>query len=546
MRKKNKEKYAGVKFKTVFSGVFLPTKEELLKIKELILIGKKIASLGIRDKNGGNFSFRTKDGFVIKRTGAYPYRLKVKDFVKVIKISNGKVFVLGKDEPSSEARFHWFIYQVRKDVDYIIHCHDFSAVFNRKKFKDIGYVPDLPYGTLTLAKAIKEKAKRYNYLILKNHGVVAFGKDLNTVFGLIKNMMKNLEKLSKKLPKTIELKNNHLIIIDQRFLPQKLKFIKLKKYQDVIEAIKKMKIRGAEAIGAAGAGGIFLAAQKYQGKNLNLMKKFLNQIAKKIKKVRPTAVNLSWGTEKMLKNLKAESVSQLKEEITNRYRLFLRSEMEDNFQIGEYGNKIIKTGDRILTHCNAGSLSSIWFGTGLAPIYTAHLSGKKIKVLINETRPWLQGVRLTAWEMSKAGIDYQIQVDSASGYLMQHKMVDLVLVGADRIAANGDTANKIGTYPLAVLAKKHKIPFYVAADSSSIDFKTKTGEKIKIEERETTEILEAISYYGRKISFKKAKAFNPVFDITPAKYITGIITEYGIFRPKKLKELKKILRKKEI
>lgn len=543
-KKIDKEKYKGVKFQTVFYGNFIPSKEELRKIRKLISIGKKIADLGIKDKNGGNFSFRTKGGLVIKRTGAYPFKLKPIDFVKVIKISNNKVFILGKYEPSSETRLHWFIYQVRKDINYILHCHDFSAVYNTEKFRDIGYVPTLPYGTLALARAVKEKAKTYNYLIQKNHGVIALGKDLNIAFILLRDMMKNLKKLSKKLPKTIELRNNRLVIIDQRFLPEKLKFIELKDYQSVIEAIKKMKIRGAEAIGAAGAGGIFLAAQQYRGKSLRAMKKFLTKAAGQIKKTRPTAINLSWGLKEMLKDLKAASVLELKEKIRQRYQLFLRSELGDNFRIGEYGNRLIKKGARILTHCNAGSLSSIWFGTGLAPIFAAHLAGKKIKVLINETRPWLQGARLTAWEMARAGIKYQIQIDSAAAYLMSHKMVDLVLVGADRIAANGDTANKIGTYPLAVLAKQHRIPFYVAADSASIDFKTKVGEKIKIEERSANEILEAFSYHGKKISPRGARAFNPVFDVTPAKYITGIITEYGVFKPHKLFLLKKIITRK--
>jgi len=538
MVKQTREKYIGVKFQTVCSGNFLPTKKELTKIKKLILIGKKIGKLGIKDKNGGNFSFRTKGGMVIKRTGIYPYQLKINDFVKVSKISGDKVFVFGKNEPSSESRLHWFIYQARKDVNYILHCHDFSAVYNNEKFRDIGYVSALPYGTLALAQAIKEKAKEYDYLIQKNHGVVALGREIENAFSLLENMMKNLKELSKKLPKTIELKNNQLIIIDQRLLPSKLKFIKLKNYRDVIEAIKNLKIRGAEAIGAVAAGGIFLAVQKYQGKNLRDMKKLIFQVAKKIKKTRPTAINLDWGLKEMLKNIKANSVLEMKEKIKQSYELFLRSEMEDNFQIGKYGNKIIKNGARILTHCNAGSLSSIWFGTGLAPIFTAYLAGKKIKVLIDETRPWLQGSRLTAWEMSRVGIDYQIQIDSAAEYLMSHHLVDLVLVGADRIAANGDTANKIGTYPLAVLAQRHKIPFYVSADSASIDFKTKDGGKIKIEERSNDEILNAISYGGKKVSPKGAKAFNPVFDVTPAKFITGVITEYGIFKPNQLRKLK--------
>jgi methylthioribose-1-phosphate isomerase len=189
----------------------------------------------------------------------------------------------------------------------------------------------------------------------------------------------------------------------------------------------------------------------------------------------------------------------------------------------------------ILTHCNAGSLSAIWFGTATAPIFQAFIKGKDIKVRIDETRPWLQGARLTAWEMERVGIDYSINIDSAVGYLMSHGLVDMVIVGADHIASNGDTANKIGTYPLALMAYEWKIPFYVAAVSATIDFSLKTGAEIKIEERSGDEILRDIRYKYQPISPRRAKSFNPVFDVTPNKLITGIITEHGISRPHDLK-----------
>jgi len=351
--------------------------------------------------------------------------------------------------------------------------------------------------------------------------------------------MRNLKKLLKKIPKTIELKGGKLFIIDQRLLPSRLKIIQLKNCDEAAVAIKKMKIRGAEAIGAAAAGGIFLTVRNYSGNSLMIMKKNIQQAVKKIKQTRPTAVNLFWAINQLLEKIKAKNVVNFKQEILRRYQDFLYSEVEDNLLIGEAGNRIIKNGARILTHCNAGSLSSIWFGTGLAPIFSAHLAGKKIKVLINETRPWLQGARLTAWEMWRAGIDHQVNIDSAAGYLMKQKEIDLVLVGADRIAANGDTANKIGTYTMAVLARENKIPFYVAADSSTIDFETTNSQKINIEERSSSEIIDDFRLRGKKISHRQVKAFNPVFDVTPAKYITRIITEHGVFKPNQLKLLKK-------
>lgn len=350
--------------------------------------------------------------------------------------------------------------------------------------------------------------------------------------------MKDLRKLFKKLPLTIELKEDSLRIINQTLLPEKLKFLKLKKYSQVIKAIAMMQIRGAEAIGAAGAGGIFLASLEYQKDNAKGMLKFLKRVGQKIVKTRPTAVNLAWFVNEILKDLKSSSVKKLRTEIYQRCQNLFCSEMEDNLKLGKYGNDLIKNNVRILTHCNAGSLSSIWFGTATAPIYMAYLTGKKIKVFIDETRPWLQGSRLTAWEMSRVGIDYQIVVDSAAGYLISKKMVDLVMVGADRIAGNGDTANKIGTYPLALMANECQIPFYVAADTASIDFGLATGQEIKIEERGSAEVLKDLLFHRRSVSPKKAKAFNPVFDITPAKYISAFITEKGIFSSDKLFLLK--------
>ncbi|PIP34276.1 S-methyl-5-thioribose-1-phosphate isomerase [Candidatus Falkowbacteria bacterium CG_4_10_14_0_8_um_filter_41_36] len=350
--------------------------------------------------------------------------------------------------------------------------------------------------------------------------------------------MKNLNYLRKKLPLTVELRSDHVLIIDQTKLPGKLKFLKLKKYPDAISAIKEMQVRGAQAIGAVGAGGIFLAGYSYKKNNASDFYKYLQKIAKEIIKARPTAVNLAWGVKTILADLEITSVLKMKAEIKHRYKNILEQEVGHNLKIGEYGNTLIKSGMTILTHCNAGSLSAIWFGTATAPIFQALMKGKNIKVRLDETRPWLQGSRLTAWEMERTGIDYTINIDSAVGYLMSHGLVDMVIVGADHIASNGDTANKIGTYPLALMAHEWKIPFYVAAVSATIDFSIKTGALIKIEERSGDEILRDIRYKYQPVSPQGAKSFNPIFDITPHKLITGIITEYGISKSDALNLIK--------
>jgi methylthioribose-1-phosphate isomerase len=346
--------------------------------------------------------------------------------------------------------------------------------------------------------------------------------------------MKNL----KSLPKTIELKKDYLLLIDQTKLPGSLKYLKLTNYPQVIKAIKDMRVRGAQAIGLTGAGGVFLASRSFKGGNVLDLEKYLHKVGGEIIKARPTAINLAWAVGKMLASPAARTVKSAKAELVRRYSELLDSEMNNNILIGKFGEKLIKSGMNILTHCNAGSLSGVWFGTATAPIYAAHARGKKIKVLVDETRPWLQGARLTAWELEKAGIDYSVNVDSAAGYLMAQGMVDMVIVGADHIALNGDTANKIGTYQLAVLAKKHRIPFYVAAVSGTVDKSMKTGKGIKIEERAGAEVLLDIKYRDKKVAPSGAKAFNPVFDITPTQYITGFITEQGILKPKELYKIK--------
>ncbi len=366
--------------------------------------------------------------------------------------------------------------------------------------------------------------------------------------------MKSLKQLRAKLPETVKLNKDKVYIIDQVLLPDKLKFIELKNYKESILAIKEFSVRGAQAIGAVGGAGLYLASRNYFKKDKKEFVSYLKKISREIIKARPTASNLSWAVNYLLDNLDKSSVLNIKKSILKNYQDILKKELENNIKIGEFGEKLIKKNYRILTHCNAGSLSSIWYGTATAPIYSALINNKNPFVLINETRPWLQGARLTAWEMKQVAIKYQINIDSAIGFLMRKKLIDLIIVGADRIALNGDVANKIGTYPLALMAREHKIPFYVAAVKSTIDFKCLTGDDIKIEKRSPEEILKHTSYWENKnlvnkkskgfdplleIAPKGAKAFNPVFDITPAKLINGIITEDGIIKSKKIKNLKK-------
>jgi len=305
-------------------------------------------------------------------------------------------------------------------------------------------------------------------------------------------------------------KNNSLYILDQRKLPDKEVWIKCSNYRHVAKTIKEMAVRGAPAIGITAAYGIVLAAKNKK------LKKAYDEFAK----TRPTAVNLFWAIERMKK--KAEKNSSWKELLKEARKIHKEDENLCK-KIGYFGSKLIKKGTNILTHCNAGSLATSKWGTALGVIRSAR---DKINIVwVDETRPYLQGARLTAWELEKEKIPYKIICDNMAGFLMSQKKVDAVIVGADRIASNGDIANKIGTYTLAVLCGYHKIPFYVAAPYSTFDFKIKTGKQIPIEERDEKEIK---LIRGKIITPRKAKVFNPAFDITPHKLISAIITEKGI------------------
>ncbi len=309
-------------------------------------------------------------------------------------------------------------------------------------------------------------------------------------------------------------------LIDQRKLPHKIDIFEAGNYEEVAYAIKDMVVRGAPAIGITAAYGM---AQAW------LQKQDIQKVYETLKNTRPTAHDLFYALNLMKKSIEnGEDAVKVAESYAN--DIISRCE-----RIGDHGESIIKDGFRILTHCNAGALAVGDWGTATAPIRKAHRNGKKIFVWVDETRPRLQGARLTAWEMLQEGIDHAIIADNAAGHFMQRGEVDMVIVGADRIARNGDVANKIGTYEKAVLAKENGIPFYVAAPVSTFDFSIESGADIPIEERSENEVLFCREC---RIAPEGSAARNPAFDVTPARYITGIITEMGIFKPEEIKNVK--------
>lgn len=314
-------------------------------------------------------------------------------------------------------------------------------------------------------------------------------------------------------------KDGKVTMIDQRELPDKVTIVSFKDYRDVAEAIRNMTTRGAPSIGATAAYGMCLAA--INGDDIE-------QAAKDIKAARPTANDLFYAVDYMLDDL-----SKGKDPIGSA-DAYAQSMVDKCIKIGEYGGELIKDGYRLMTHCNAGALATVDVGTALAPMRKAHGDGKDFFVYVSETRPRLQGMQLTAWELLQEGIDHAIIPDGSSGHFIR-KGVDMIIVGADRIAANGDFANKIGTFEKAVLAKEFNVPFYVAAPISTFDFNTKTGGDIVIEDRSEEEVT---MVKGVRIAPIGCKALNPSFDMTPAKYVTGFITEKGILKPSEISKVK--------
>lgn len=339
---------------------------------------------------------------------------------------------------------------------------------------------------------------------------------------------------------TIEWSGNHVRMIDQRKIPVKVEWFVCKGYRDVIKGIEKMVIRGAPAIGVAAAMGMALGAHSIRVKSYDAFRDRLKEIANEMVKARPTAVNLRWAVDKMLAlvdEMAGQKPEKIKRSLRRESEKILAEDIAINRRMGKNGQSLISKKATVLTHCNAGSLATGGYGTALGVIRAAHEAGKSVKVLADETRPWLQGLRLTSFELMEDGIPVTVIADNAAGSFMRRKMVDLVITGADRIAANGDVANKIGTYQVAVLAKENRIPFYVAAPLSTIDLTLKDGDMIPVEERDSHEIYRL---GNREMGPRGVSAFNPAFDITPSRYVSAIITEKGVIRSPYRSEIKKL------
>ncbi|MFH1355246.1 MAG: S-methyl-5-thioribose-1-phosphate isomerase [Candidatus Omnitrophota bacterium] len=342
--------------------------------------------------------------------------------------------------------------------------------------------------------------------------------------------------------KTIEWKNNSIKMIDQTELPNKLEYVYIDNLKSLWLAIKTMKVRGAPALGAAAGLGAYLGIKNSKAKTYNSFKKELDRVTRYIATSRPTARNLFWGLEKMRSTAEQnrdKSIGSIKKILFNQAKRIIEEDRVACRKIGKFGAGLIKKNDSILTVCNAGILATIDYGTALGVIYRAKAEGKRVKVFACETRPVLQGARLTTWELKNKGIDVTLICDNMAATLMRQGRIDKVICGADRIALNGDSANKIGTYNLAVLAYYHKIPFYIAAPSSTFDLSIKTGSEIIIEERSKEEVT--TSFFKKPIAARGVKVFNPAFDVTMNSLISAIITEKGIIRSPYSENIRRLL-----
>ncbi|MFN2530476.1 MAG: S-methyl-5-thioribose-1-phosphate isomerase [Pyrinomonadaceae bacterium] len=343
--------------------------------------------------------------------------------------------------------------------------------------------------------------------------------------------------------KTIEWTKDGIRMLDQRLLPTEETYLMLRSYDEVAEAIKKMVVRGAPAIGVSAAMGIALGASQSVGTSVADLEDDFTYICDVMSKTRPTAVNLFWAINRMRRAFERDKagisdVEELKKKLVGEAQAIFDEDIAANRAIGKFGAELISDGATVLTHCNAGALATAGdYGTALGVIRGARDAGKRVAVIADETRPFLQGLRLTAWELAKDDIPVTVITDNMSGHLMKSGKIDAVVVGADRIAANGDTANKIGTYMVAVLAKEHNIPFYVAAPVTTLDLSLQSGEQIPIEERETTEVTHI---RGHQLAPAGVAVENPAFDVTPNSLITAIITNRGIARPPFKESLNKL------
>ncbi len=328
--------------------------------------------------------------------------------------------------------------------------------------------------------------------------------------------------------RTVEWKDNSVVMIDQTKLPNELVYVTYTDYQDVAIAIRDLIVRGAPAIGVSGAFGLALAALQSTANTKESLLADLEKARKILYETRPTAINLAWGLEKIMNVAKsAKDISDLKESVVKEAKQMAEEDIAINMSMGKHGSQLFDNNDTIMTHCNAGALATVAYGTALGVIRATKDSGKKIKVIATETRPVMQGSRLTAFELKHDGIDVSLIPDTAVGYSMANKLVSKVIVGADRILRTGHVYNKIGTYQVALMAKQHGIPFYVAAPLSTFDLKSRP-EDVIIEQRKASEVT---GVAGKKTAPDGITVINPAFDMTPPDLITGIITEAGIAKP---------------
>jgi methylthioribose-1-phosphate isomerase len=323
-----------------------------------------------------------------------------------------------------------------------------------------------------------------------------------------------------------------LVLVDQTRLPRETVAIACRTHGEVAQAIRSMQVRGAPAIGVSAAYGLALAGRAYQGDDVQGFLAHLETAASELRSTRPTAVNLQWAVDRAMAQARAvaeaRGVDAAREALVHAADAMAQQDVAANKRMGSFGLDLVPQGANVLTHCNAGALATVDYGTALGIVRAAHDAGRAIHVFVDETRPFLQGARLTAWELQQYGVPMTLITDSMAGHFMSRGKVDLVVVGADRIAANGDVANKIGTYSLAVLARENGVPFYVAAPTSTIDLSLATGSDIPIEERSATEV---VNISGAVIAPEGVAAAHPAFDVTPARLITAIVTEQGVLRP---------------
>ncbi len=340
--------------------------------------------------------------------------------------------------------------------------------------------------------------------------------------------------------KTIEWRDDKVLLIDQRKLPLEEVYVECSDYQQVADAIRNMTVRGAPAIGVTAAMGVALGALGIDAKDFSVFSKKMERIFRILLETRPTAVNLRWAVERMRRVMVENqrlAVSDLKQRLKREALQIFEEDIAANRKLGAHGASLLQSDQTVLTHCNAGALCAAGYGTALGVIYAASEQGKKIEVFADETRPFLQGSRLTAWELAKNGIPVTLITDNMAATFMRQRKIHCVIVGADRIAANGDVANKIGTYGVAVLARVHDIPFYVAAPLSTIDLQCPTGAEIPIEERPPDEVT---NFHRQRVAPEGIRVRNPAFDVTPHELVTAIVTEEGIIRGPYLENLKRL------